>query len=90
MKKAVSFEVTGGGVNIQTEEPVERLTVLRDLQDVADQRAVAIKGPGPREVDGPPLCQAQKRYRIFWSVGELPVDTVYEYINIYVEINKYA
>lgn len=87
----VSFGVTGGCVDIQTEKLVEGLTVLRDLQDVADQWAVAIKGSGPREVDGPPLRQAQERDRIFWSVGELPVDTrIYEYINICVKTNKYV
>lgn len=51
----------------------EPLTVFRDLQDVADQGAVAIKGLGPCEVDGPLLCGAQNCYWIFWSMGQLPV-----------------
>lgn len=49
------------------------LTVLRDLQDVADQGAVAVKGLGPREVDGSLLCGAQNRDWVLWSVRKLPV-----------------
>lgn len=51
------------------------LTVFRDLQDVADQGAVAVKRLGPCEVDGSPLCGAQNRNWILWSVGKLPVGT---------------
>lgn len=49
------------------------LTVFGDLQDVADEGAVAVKGLGPREVDGSLLRGAQQRDRVLWSVGELPV-----------------
>lgn len=49
------------------------LTVFRDLQDVSDEGAVAIKGLGPCEVDSPPLCGTQNCYRVFWSMGQLPV-----------------
>lgn len=56
------------------------LTVFRHLQNVADQGAVAIEGPGPCQVDGPLLGGAEKRYWIFWSMGQLPVCVQ---INIY-------
>lgn len=49
------------------------LTVLWDLQDVADQGAVAVEGLSPGQVDGPLLRGAQDRYWVFWSVGQLPV-----------------
>lgn len=51
------------------------LTVFRDLQDVADQGAVAVKRLGPCEVDGSLLCGAQNRDWILWSMGKLPVGT---------------
>lgn len=51
------------------------LTVFRDLQDVADQGAVAVKRLRPCEVDGSLLCGAQNRDWILRSVGKLPVGT---------------
>lgn len=49
------------------------LTVFRHLQDVADERAVAIKGLCPCEVDGALLWDAVGSNWILWSMGELPV-----------------
>lgn len=48
------------------------LTVLRHLQDVAKQGAVAVEGLGPRQVDGPPLRCAEGRHRALGGVGQLP------------------
>lgn len=49
-----------------------RLTVLRHLQDVAEQRAVAVEGLGPRQVDGPSLCGAEGRHGVLGGVRQLP------------------
>lgn len=49
-----------------------KLTVLRHLQDVAEQGAVAIEGLGPRQVDGPPLRGAEGRHGVLGGVRQLP------------------
>lgn len=49
-----------------------RLTVLRHLQDVAEQRAVAVEGLGPRQVDGPSFCGAEGRHGVLGGVRKLP------------------
>lgn len=36
-----------------------------------DQRAVAVKGLGPRQVDGPPLCGAERCHWVLGSVRQL-------------------
>lgn len=51
------------------ENHTEPLTVFWDFQDVADQRAVAIKSLCPCEVDGSFLCGTQNCYWVFWSMG---------------------
>ena len=48
------------------------LTVLRHLQDVADQRAVAVEGLAPRQVDGPPLRGTEGRHGVLGGVRQLP------------------
>lgn len=48
------------------------LTVLGHLQDVADQRAVAVEGLGPRQVDGPPLRGTEGRHGVLGGVRQLP------------------
>lgn len=53
-------------------ERARNLTVLGHLQDVADQRAVAVEGLGPRQVDGPPLRGTEGRHGVLGGVRQLP------------------
>lgn len=48
------------------------LTVLRHLQDVADQGAVPVEGLRPGEVDAALLRGAQGGQWVLWGVGKLP------------------
>ena len=48
------------------------LTVLGHLQDVADQRAVAVEGLAPRQVDGPPLRGTEGRHGVLGGMRQLP------------------
>ena len=48
------------------------LTVLGHLQDVADQRAVAVEGLAPRQVDGPPLRGTEGCHGVLGGVRQLP------------------
>lgn len=49
-----------------------RLTVFRDLQDVAYERAVAVKRLGPGQVHGSFFQFAQHGGGVLRSMGELP------------------
>lgn len=46
-------------------------TVLRHLQDVADQGAVAVEGLGPCQVDGPPFRGAESRRWVLRGMRQL-------------------
>lgn len=64
-RSGVALAAVGGGGG-------SSLTVLRHLQDVADQRAVAVEGLGPRQVDGPSLRGTESRHWVLRGMRQLP------------------